>query len=161
VQYGGQQEAKFLCNLDPGAATEMPTGDSADPIYLSSDSEEGGGSRRGMLSAADKGKGRAIDTALDADQGVEKTTTENQTAYTGGADVLVNGTRMSTPGKPSSVAVVDTLSQKLQTSSNRDEFHQRAPTRLRNQQDVGRMPQLSATPNPLIENGANPLGEYV
>jgi len=49
----------FFCILNLDAAAKMPLGDSADPIYLSSDSEEGGDIRRGVLNAAAKGKGRA------------------------------------------------------------------------------------------------------
>ena len=153
-------ESKYLCNLDLGAAMKMPTGDSADPIYLSSDSEEDGGITRGMLSAAAKGKGRATNMALDADQGVERTITENQTAYTGGADVSVNGTRPSTPGKPSSVAVADVLPQSQQSLSNRDELHQFTSTSLRNQQGIGRSSQLSTTPHVGLENPSNPLGKH-
>lgn len=136
----------------------MPSGDSTDPIYLSSDSEEDseedGDIMRGMLDAAAKGKGRATNMALDADQGVEETITENQTAYTGGADVSVNGARASTPGKPSSVAGVGVLPQRLQSPSNRGELR---PSR--SQQGTGRT--LSAIANPALENPTNPLGKHV
>jgi hypothetical protein len=151
----------FLCNLDLGAATKMPSGDSADPIYLSSDSESDCDIMRGMLSAAAKGKRRATDMALDADQGVEETITENQTAYTGGAGVSVNGTRASTPGKPSSVAVTDVLPQRPHSSSNRDESHQCSLASLKDQQGIGRRTRLSAAPNTAHENPANTLGKHV
>jgi len=131
----------------------MPSGNSADPIYLSSDSEEDGDIRRGMLSVAAKGKGRATDTALDAHQGIEGTSTENQTAYTGGADVSVNGTRTSAPVKPSSVAVSGALSQKLQCSSTRDELNQYSSTSLKNQQGIE---SISLPPGP-----ANSLGKPI
>ena len=157
----------FFCILNLDAATKMPLGDSADPIYLSSDSEEDGDIRRGMLDAAAKGKGRATNIALDAAQGVEKTITENQTAYTGGAGVPANGARTSTPGKPSSAAVMDVLlglgvlPQRPQSSSNRGDLHQCPSPDLRNQQGIGRTSQLSATANPALENPANPLGKHV
>lgn len=109
---------------------------------------------RGMLNAAAKGKGRATNMALDADQGVEEIITENQMAYTGGANVPVNGTRASTPGKPSSVAVVGALPQRLQSSSDRGELR---PSR--SQQGTGRT--LSAIANSALETPANPLGKHV
>ena len=138
----------------------MPSGDSADPICLSSDSDSDCDIMGGMLSAAAKGKGRAIDTALDADQGVETTTMENQTAYTGGADVSVNGTRALTPEKPSSVAVIDVVSQTPQNSSDRDELHQDSLTSPRNEQAIGCLSQASTAPNPAHENPASPLGKH-
>jgi hypothetical protein len=152
----------LLCNLDPGTPAKMPSGDSADPIYLSSDSEEDGDIMRGMLDAAAKGKGRATNMALDADQGAETTVTENQTVYTGGAGVPVNGAHAPTPEEPSSVVVgVGVPPQRLQSSANRDELHQRSLDSLRNQQGIERGSQLSATANPELENSANPLGEHV
>ena len=158
----GWCESMLLCNLNLAAAAKMPSGDSADPIYLSSDSEEDGDIMRGMLDAAAKGKGRATNMALDADQGVEKTVTENQTVYTGGAGVPVNGTHASTPEEPSSVTVVVGVPpQRLQSSPNRDELHQNSLDGLRNQQGIRRSSQLSATANPALENPANPLGEHV
>ena len=148
----------LLYNLDLGATARMPSGDNGDPIYLSSDSEDDGDVMRGMLDAAAKGKGRATNMVLDADQGV---VTENQTAYAGGAGVPVNGARASTPAEPSSVAVVGALPQQLRGSSNRDELHQCSSPNLRNQQGIGRSPQLSATASPALENPANPLGKHV
>jgi hypothetical protein len=141
----------------------MPSGDSTNPIYLSSDSEEDGDIMRGMLSAARKGKGRAndIDMALDVDHGVEKTTAEDQTAYTGAADVSGNGTRASTPGKPSSVAVMDVLPHEPQSSSNRDELHQYSSTGLRNQQGIEESSQPSAARNPTLDSLTTPLGKHV
>jgi hypothetical protein len=139
----------------------MPSGDNADPICLSSDSEGDGDMMCGMLSAAAKGKGRATDTALDVDQSVEKTTAENQTAYTGGADVSVTGTRALTPGKPSSVGVRGVLPQSLQSSPNRNELHQYSSTSLRDQQAIGRNSQLSPVPDPAHEILASPLGKHV
>lgn len=141
----------------------MSSGDSTNPIYLSSDSEEDGDVMCGMLSAATKGKGRAsdFDMALDADQGVEEITAENQTAYTGGADVPVNGTRASTPGKPSSVAIMDVLPHKPQSSSNRDELHQYSSTSLRNQQGIEETSPPSAARSPTLDNSATPLGKHV
>ena len=136
----------------------MPSGDSADPIYLSSDSEEDGDIMRGMLDAAAKGKGRATNMALDADQGV---VTENQTAGAGGAGVPVNGAPASTPAEPSSVAVVGVLSQPPQSSSNRDELPQYSSADLRNQQGIGGSPQLSTTASSALENPADPLGKHV
>ena len=152
----------LLCNLDLDAAVKMPSGDSEDPIYLSSDSEEDGDIIRGMLDAAAKGKGRATNMTLDADQGVDTTVTENQTVYRGGAVVPVNGARTSAPVEPSSVAVVVGVPpQRLQSPSSRNELHQSSLDSLGNQQGIGRSSQLSATANPALENSANPLGEHV
>lgn len=148
----------LLYNLDLGATAKMPSGDNGDPICLSSDSEEDGDIMRGMLDAAAKGKGRATNMVLDADQGV---VTGNQMAYAGGASVLVNGARALTPAEPSSVAVVGVLPQPLQSPSDRDELHQYSSTDLRNQQGIRRNPRLSATANPALENPANPLGKHV
>ena len=156
--YGGGVNGCLLYNLDPGAATKMPPGESTDPIYLSSDSEEDGDIMRGMLDAVAKGKGRATNMVLDADQGVA---TESQTAGAGGASVPVNGARAFTPAKPSSVTVVGVLPQPLQSSSDRHELHQYSSNDLRNQQGIGRSPQPSATANPALENPANPLGKHV
>ena len=139
----------------------MPSGDSADPIYLSSDSEEGDDIRRGMLSAAAKGKGRPADPALDVDQGAEETNTENQMAYTGGASVLVKETRTSTPVKPSSVAVSGFLPQKLQSSPTHDELNQRSSPSLKNQQGIGRLSLPPVNPVSRPEDRANPLGKHI
>ena len=147
--------------MDLAATTKMPSGGSADPICLSSDSEGDGEIKRGGLSAAAKGKGRAIDTALDAEQGVEATSTENQTAYTGGADASVNGTRASTPVKPSSVAVLDALLQKLQGSSTRAELHHASSTSLWSQQGLERIYQPPAVPSPALDNPGNSLGKHL
>lgn len=145
----------------------MPSGASADPIYLSSDSEEGGDITRGMLGAAAKGKGRATDTvpdatAPDADQGVGGINTENQTAYTGGADVSVNGARASTPVKPSFVPVGSgVLPQKLQSSSTCVELNQRSSTGLKNQQGIGRISPPPLTSDSMFDDPANPFGEHI